>query len=76
MFRWFATRWQKLAQRVLEKEIERLLQEREQLRAELFKANGGKPIRLPPEERAKLNALRAKLDPEFVRKHNLIDDFE
>jgi hypothetical protein len=46
MFHWLKVRFLKLLEQAGEKEIQRLLRERERLRTALIKANGGKPIRL------------------------------
>jgi hypothetical protein len=59
-----------------EKEIQRLLRERERLRTALIKANGGKPIRLTAVQQASLDALRKKLDPELAKKYDLLADYE
>jgi hypothetical protein len=76
MFHWFKVRFRKLLEQAGEKEIQRLLRERERLRTALIKANGGKPIRLTAEQRARLDASRKKLDPELAKKYDLLADYE
>jgi hypothetical protein len=76
MFHWLKARFRKLLEQAGEKEIQRLLRERERLRTALINANGGKPIRLTAEQRARLDALRKKLDPELAKKYDLRMDYE
>jgi hypothetical protein len=76
MFPWLKARFRKLLEQADEKEIQRLLRERERLRTALIKANGGKPNRLTAEQRARLDALRKKLDPELAKKYDLLADYE
>ncbi len=46
------------------------------LKAEVLKSNGGQPIRLSPEEHQRLNALRKKIDPEVLKRIDLLADAE
>ena len=62
--------------RVQQSEIERLHAEGVRLKAELLKKNGGKPIRLSPEEHQRLNKLRKKIDPDILAQIELLDDAE
>ena len=76
MLRWMKARFQKFVDWAAHKEIERLLKKNQRLKAESIAANGGKPIRLSAQDRAKLDALRKKLDPELVKKYDLRADHE
>jgi hypothetical protein len=76
MFQWFRTRLQAWARRVQEKEIERLLEEGRRLKAQVLESNGGAPIRLTAEERRRLDKLRERLDPEILKKIDLLADAE
>ncbi len=46
------------------------------MKAEVLKKNGGKPIRLSPEEHQRLNELRKNIDPEVLKRIELFDDAE
>ena len=46
------------------------------LKAEVLKSNGAQPIRLSPEEHQRLNALRKKIDPEVLKRIDLLADAE
>ena len=65
-------RWTRTQQR----EIERLHAELVRLKAELLKSNGGRPIRLSPEQHQRLNELRKKIDPEVLKRIDLLADAE
>ena len=62
--------------RVQQREIERLHAEGVRLKAEVLQKNGGKPIRLSPEEHQRLNELRKKIDPDALAQIELLDDAE
>jgi hypothetical protein len=76
MFGWFRTRLQGWAHRVQQKEAERLLEENRRLKAHLLESNGGKPIRLTPEQRRRLEVTRKRLDPEVLKHIDLLADAE
>lgn len=64
------------AGREQQREIERLHAKLVKLKAEVLKSNGGQPIRLSPEEHQRLNALRKKIDPEVLKRIDLLADAE
>jgi hypothetical protein len=76
MFRWFRTRLQAWVQRVQEKEIERRLEATHLLKALVLASNGGKPIRLTADERRRLDGLRKNIDPEVLKRIDLLADAE
>ena len=76
MFTWFKTRLFAWADRYQKREIERLYQEGLRLKREALKNNGGRPIRLSPEEHQRLNELRKNIDPEVLKRIDLLSDAE
>jgi hypothetical protein len=76
MFQWIRNRLQAWAHCVAEKEIARLLEEGRRLKAQVLESNGGAPIRLTAEERRRLEKLREGLDPEILKKIDLLADSE
>ena len=76
MFKWFRTRMQEWVSRVQQKKIERLLEEGRRLKAQVLESNGGAPIRLTAEERRRLDAMRKEIDPEILKKIDLLADAE
>jgi hypothetical protein len=76
MFGWIRTRLQGWAHRVQQKETERLIEENRRLKAQLLESNGGKPIRLTPEERHRLEVMRKRIDPEVLKHIDLLADAE
>ena len=46
------------------------------MKAEVLKHNGGKPIVLSPEEHERLNELRKKIDPEVLKRIDVLADAE
>jgi hypothetical protein len=76
MFGWIRTRLQGWAHRVQQKEIERLIEENRRLKAQLLESNGGKPIRLTPEHRRRLEVMRKRIDPELLKHIDLLADAE
>ena len=64
------------ADRYQQREIERLHAELVRLKAEVLQSNGGQPIRLPPEAHQRLNELRKKIDPEVLKRIDLLADAE
>jgi hypothetical protein len=46
------------------------------LKAELLKQNGGKAIVLSPEEHERLNEMRKKIDPEVLKRIDVLADAE
>jgi hypothetical protein len=54
----------------------RLLEEGRRLKAQVLESNGGAPIRLTAEERRRLDKLREGLDPEILKKIDLLADAE
>ena len=76
MIKWLKQRLYNWVSRVQQSEIERLHAEGVRLKAEVLKNNGGKPIRLSPEEHQRLNELRKKIDPDVLAQIELLDDAE
>jgi hypothetical protein len=76
MFGWIRTRLQGWAHRVQQKEIERLIEENRRLKAQWLESSGGKPIRLTPEQRRRLDAKRKHVDPEVLKYIDLLADAE
>jgi hypothetical protein len=76
MFEWFRTRLQEWARRVQQRKIERPLEKTRRLKAQLRESNGGEPIRLTAEERRRLDDLRKRIDPEILKKIDLLADVE
>ena len=76
MIKWLKQQLVDWASRVQQSEIERLHAEGVRLKAEVLKNNGGKPIRLSPEEHQRLNELRKKIDPDMLAQIELLDDAE
>jgi transposase InsO family protein len=76
MFGWIRTRLQGWAHRVQQKGIERLIEENRRLKAQLLESNGGKPIRLTPEQRHRLEVVRKGIDPEVLKHIDLLADAE
>ncbi len=76
MFKWLKQRFYDWAGREQQREIERLHAKLVKLKAEVLKSNGGQPIRLSPEEHQRLNELRKKIDPEVLKRIDLLADAE
>ena len=76
MFQKLRTRLRDWVDRRLQKEIDRLHAEGLRLKAEVLESTGGAPIRLTPEEHARLDALRKKIDPADLKKIDLLADAE
>ena len=76
MIGWLKQRLVDWAVRVQQREIDRQHAEAVRLKAEVLKSNGGKPIRLTPEEHQRLNELREKIDPEVLKRIDVLADAE
>jgi hypothetical protein len=76
MFAWLKNSYSAWADRFLKHEIERLHAESVRLKAEVLAATGEERIRLPPEARKKLDQLRNDLDPEVLRRIDVLSDAE
>ncbi len=76
MIGWLKQRLVDWAVRVQQREIDRRHAEAVRLKAEVLKSNGGKPIRLTPEEHQRLNELREKIDPEVLKRIDVLADAE
>ena len=76
MYRWLKQRLVDWAVRVQQREIDRLHAEALRLKAEVLKSNGGKPIILTPEEQQRLDELRKGIDPEVLKRIDVITDNE
>jgi len=61
---------------MVQREIERLVAENRRLKAEIMSHNGGQPIRLTPQEQARLDALRRDIDPEVLKRIDVWADPE
>lgn len=62
--------------RVQQKEIHRLHAEAVRLKAEVLKYNGGKPIVLSSEEQQRLSELKKGIDPEVLKRIDVLNDDE
>ncbi len=76
MYRWLKQRFVDSAAGVQQKEIDRLHAEAVRLKAEVLKSNGGKPIVLSPEEHQRLNELKKGIDPEALKRIDVLSDEE
>ncbi|MGB6044594.1 MAG: hypothetical protein WBF93_15650 [Pirellulales bacterium] len=76
MIRWIKQRLVDWVGRVQQREIDRLYAEGMRLKAELLKQSGGKPIVLSPEEHERLNETTKKIDPEILKRIDLLVDAE
>jgi hypothetical protein len=76
MIGWLKQRLVAWADRVQQKEIDRLHAEAVRLKAEVLKSNGGKPIVLSPEEHQRLNELKKGIDPEVLKQIEVLTDAE
>jgi hypothetical protein len=76
MFQWFRIRLQAWAHRIADKEIARLMDEGRRLKAQVLESNGGAPIRLTAEQHRRLDAMRKRIDPEILKKIDLLADAE
>jgi len=74
MFQWLKQWLFDWAGRDQLREIQRLHAELVRLKAEVLKNNGGQSIRLSPEAHQRLNKLRKKLDPEVLKRIDLLAD--
>jgi hypothetical protein len=75
-YRWLKQYFVDWAVRVQQKEIERLHAEALRLKAEVLKSNGGKPIILTPEEQQRLNELKKGIDPEVLKRIDVLTNDE
>ena len=76
MFGWLKQRLVDWAVRVQQREIDRRHAIAVRLKAEVLKHNGGKPIVLTPEEHERLNELRKNIDPEVLKRIDVLADAE
>ena len=74
MIGWLKQRLVDWAFRVQQKEIDRLHAEAVRLKAEVLKQNDGQPIVLMPEEHERLNEMRKKIDPEDLKRIDVLAD--
>ena len=74
MFKWLKQQIVDWADRVQQKEIDRLHAEAVRLKAEVLKQNGGQPIVLSPKEHERLNEQRKKIDPEVLKRIDVLAD--
>ena len=70
MLAWLKKRINDWAERYMNKEIERLRIENARLREDYRKETGEMHIQLTPEEQERISALRKKMDPEWLKKHD------
>jgi hypothetical protein len=63
MLQWLKRRLVNWAERYQERQIATLREESRSLKARLLELNGGKPIELSPEQRARLKEKRKHIDP-------------
>ncbi len=73
MLRWIKTKLSAFVERAYERKIERLTQKSRALKAELEVLNGGKPIVLSEESRARLRKAREGIDPERLKQICVFD---
>ncbi len=76
MIKWLKQRCTNWVGRQLQRKIDRQHAELVRLKAEVLKSNGGKPIRLSPEDHQRLNELRKNIDPEVLKRIDLLADAE
>ena len=76
MIKWLKQRCTNWVGRQLQRKIDRQHAELVRLKAEVLKSNGGKPIRLSPEDHQRLNELRKNIDPEVLKRFDLLADAE
>jgi len=76
MIGWLKQRFVEWVGRTQQREIDRQHAEAVRLKAEVLKHNGGKPIVLSPEEHERLNELRKKIDPEVLKRIDVLADAE
>lgn len=76
MIGWLKQRLVNWADRMQQKEIDRLHAKAVQLKAEVLKQNGGKPIVLSPAEHERLNEQRKKIDPDVLKRIDVLTDAE
>ena len=76
MYRWLKQRFVDWAVRVRQEEIDRLHAESVRLKAEVLTTNGGKPVVLSPEEYQRLNKLKKGIDPEVLKRIDVLTDDE
>ena len=72
MFTWLNKRLFEWADRYQKREIERLHQKVLRRKGEVLKNNGGQPIQLSPEAHQRLNELRKNIDPEVLKRIDLL----
>ena len=72
MFQWLKARIVKAVEQHQQRQIEALLEESRALKAQLLEANGGKPIQLSPDQRARLEAKRKGIDPRRLKEIALL----
>ena len=76
MIAWLKQRLSAWVDRQYQREIDRLYAELVRLKAEVLRDNGGQPIQLSPEQYQRLNRLRQEIDPEALRRIDLLADAE
>ena len=72
MFTWLRRRVAAWAERYQQRESDRLLAEGQKLKAEVLRLNGGEPIRQTPEQKKRLDKLRRTIDPEVLKRIDLL----
>jgi hypothetical protein len=72
MFRWLKARVVKWVEQYQQRQIDALLTESRSLKAQLLELNGGKPIQLSPEQRARLAAKRKRIAPERLKELSVL----
>jgi hypothetical protein len=56
-----------------QRQIDALLAEARSLKAQLLELNGGKPIKLSPDQRARLEALRKRIDLDRIKEIDVLN---
>jgi hypothetical protein len=76
MFGWLKQRFVDWVDRYQKRELDRLHAEALRLKAEVLKMTGESRIRLTPEQAARLNAARKKIDAERLKQIDVLSDAE
>jgi hypothetical protein len=72
MFKWIRKRLQEWVSSVQQEEIEKLLEVGRRLKAQVLERNGGAPNWRSTEQRDRLDAMRKKIDPEILKRIDLL----
>ena len=73
MFKWLKARLIKWVEQYQQRQMQELLAKSRALKAQLLELNGGKPIQLSSDERARLAAKRKGINPERLKEIQVLD---